>query len=87
MAIYSITIGLKPTVAFVVVDSAGVCEWAFATWVPANAKKRKLIIVRTQSRCAFLQRTHSVVPTHSPTDATNIFLTSLFIHIVHGRPK
>ena len=29
----------------------------------------------------------SVVPTHSPIDATNIFLTSLFIHMVHGSPR
>ena len=61
------TIGLKPAVAFVVVDSAGVFDWAFATWVPAKAKNRNM-----------------VVPTHSPIAATNMFFTSLFIHIVHG---
>jgi hypothetical protein len=67
--IYSITIGLNPAVAFVVV-STGVLEWAFATCVPAKAKNK-----------------NRVVPTHSPIAATNMFLTSLFIHIVQGSPR
>lgn len=47
IAMYNITIGLNPTVAFVVVDSLGVFDWAFATCVPANAKNKNLDIIRT----------------------------------------
>lgn len=39
---YNITMGLNPTVAFVVVDSLGVFDCALATCVPAKAKKRNL---------------------------------------------